>query len=294
MSGKEVEGVDICCANCGVAEVDDIKLEECDGCDLVKYCSDNCKEGHREKHEEECKRRATELHDKELFSQPDGSHHGECPICFLPLQLEPRKSTFKSCCSKLICNGCLYVHHIKNRNETCPFCRESLEDHVEKKKTMKRIKANDPAAMCHMGSILRNEGDYDGALKYYTKAAELGDVEAHYRLGFMYGEGEGVEKDEEKEVHHYEKAAIGGHLFARYNLALTEEKNGNIERTVQHFIINANLGEKDSMKELLGHYSKGNITKEDLDATLRTHQAAIDETKSEQRDAAEALFRNRI
>ena len=27
------------CANCGIAQVDDIKLEECDGCDLVKYCS---------------------------------------------------------------------------------------------------------------------------------------------------------------------------------------------------------------------------------------------------------------
>ena len=30
------------------------------------------------------------------------------------------------------------------------------------------------------------------------------------------------------------------------------------------------------------------ITKEDLEATLRTHQAAVDAMKSEQRDAAEA------
>ena len=44
------------CANCGIAEVDDIELEECDGCDLVKYCSDKCREEHREQHDEECNR----------------------------------------------------------------------------------------------------------------------------------------------------------------------------------------------------------------------------------------------
>ena len=39
------------CANCGIAGVDNIKLEDCDGCDLVKYCSDGCRELHREQHE---------------------------------------------------------------------------------------------------------------------------------------------------------------------------------------------------------------------------------------------------
>ena len=26
-----------CCASCGIAGDDDIKLKDCDGCDLVKY-----------------------------------------------------------------------------------------------------------------------------------------------------------------------------------------------------------------------------------------------------------------
>jgi predicted secreted Zn-dependent protease len=42
------------------------------------------------------------------------------------------------------------------------------------------------------------------------------------------------------------------------------------------------------MKLLWKYYSAGIITKEDLDATLRTHQASIDATRSAQRDAAEA------
>jgi hypothetical protein len=57
---------------------------------------------------------------------------------------------------------------------------------------------------------------------------------------------------------------------------------------VKHFTIAANLGYEKSMKVLWKHYSHGNITKEDLEATLRTHQAAIDEMKSPEREAAEA------
>ena len=63
----EAETADICCASCGIIEVDDVKLKECDGCDLVKYCSDECREDHKSEHEEACKKRAVELHDELLF-----------------------------------------------------------------------------------------------------------------------------------------------------------------------------------------------------------------------------------
>jgi len=56
---------------------------------------------------------------------------------------------------------------------------------------------------------------------------------------------------------------------------------------VKHFIIAAKLGKERSMKALWRHYSEGNITKDDLEVTLRTHKAAIDEMKSAQRDAGE-------
>ena len=42
-----VDAADMCCASCGIAEVDDIKLMDCDACDLVPYCSDECKADHR-------------------------------------------------------------------------------------------------------------------------------------------------------------------------------------------------------------------------------------------------------
>jgi TPR repeat protein len=154
---------------------------------------------------------------------------------------------------------------------------------------MKRVKANDPVALKEMGGQCHVEGDYDAAFKYLSKAAELGNVDAHYRLGIMYWMGQGVEKDMEKTVYHFEKAAIGGHPRARHGLAWIEGRNGNIERSEKHLIIGANLGAENSMKALWKHYSAGNITKEELEAALRTNKAAIDETKSEQREEAEKV-----
>jgi hypothetical protein len=56
----------MCCASCGIAEVDGIKLKKCTDCDLVQYCSDNCKEEHMPQHEQACKERASILRD-EIF-----------------------------------------------------------------------------------------------------------------------------------------------------------------------------------------------------------------------------------
>ncbi len=120
----------MCCASCGKAEIDDIKLKDCDDCDLVKYCSDECQKIHREQHVEACKKRKAELRDKQLFTMPDGSHLGECPICYLPLPIDPSKSGFNTCCSKIICQGCAYANtkrEIKaGLQQRCVFCREPL------------------------------------------------------------------------------------------------------------------------------------------------------------------------
>ena len=282
---------DVCCANCGIAGVDDVQLEDCNGCDLVKYCSDKCREEHREMHVKECNKSDNQLHDKELFSQPDGSYLGECPICFLPLPLDRRKSVVILCCSKIIC---LYDNVMVNKQlaRRCPFCREPGTDGVEyRKRRTERIEANDPVALSQMGMDLCDGDDCNSAFEYLTKASELGDSEAHFLLGMMYYEGEGVEKDDEKSNYHWEKAAIGGHPIARYNLAGIDEENGNIERSVKHHIIAANLGYEESMKALWRNYSARNITKEDLEAALRTHKTAIDATISPRRKVAEAFFR---
>ena len=53
-------------------------------------------------------------------------------------------------------------------------------------------------------------------------------------------------------------------------------------------IIAASLGLDVSLKLLKGFYGYGQVSKEDFAAILRAHQAAVDATKSPQREVAEA------
>ena len=284
------------CASCGIAEVDDVKLKECDGCDLVRYCSDECQKNHESEHEEECKKRAAELRDELLFKQPESSHLGDCPICSLPLSLDSKKRSVYSCCSKLICNGCGHANKIREDNmrlrHSCPFCREPLpKRECGKHHRMKRVEKDDPVAIRHKGIEQYHKRDYHSAFEYLSKAAEMGDVDARARLAILYLEGHGVEKDREKAMFHLEIAVIGGHPFARYMLGCEENKNGNIDRGVKHWIIAATQGQDESIKMLMNFFKKGCVEKEDLAAALRAHKAAVDATKSPQREAAEKYRR---
>jgi hypothetical protein len=287
----------MCCASCGTPAVDDVKLKKC-VCNLVKYCSDTCKENHREQHEEECKTRKAEIRDKDLFKQPDSSHWGECPICCLPLPIDPKKSTLMSCCSKSICNGCQYANRTREIEEglqqRCAFCREPAPENDEEvnKRIMKRIRENnDPAAMCHMGKERRDEGDYESALEYFTKAAKLGNAEAHHNLSVMYHKGDGVEKDTEKVIYHFEEAAMAGHPAARYSLGIIEAKNGSLDRARKHLIIAANLGFHESLNALRQLYADGLASKEEYADALRAYQAAVEATKSAEREVVEAFYK---
>jgi len=272
---------------------------ECADCDLIRYCSVKCQKEHRPQHEEGCNKRAAELRDELLFKQPDSSHLGDCPICCLPLPLDLPKSTVYHCCSKIICSGCCHadilrdIHIDRNAslNFSCPFCRQppdltSTDEECDKQR-MKRLEANDPVAMCAEASVHVKNGDYSSAFEWHTKAAELGHTESHYRLAGMYEHGEGVEKDSGKKLYHLEEAAIGGHPNARYFLGCDEEESDNMERAVKHWIIAATQGEDYSIQLLLEKFRSGFVSKEDLAAALRAHQAAVDATKSHQRKLAE-------
>ena len=284
---------DLCCASCGIAEIDEVKLKGCDDCDLVRYCSDNCQRDHKSEHEEACKKRAAELRDELLFKQPESSHLGDCPICSLPLPLDQEKSSTYQCCSKTICYGCALAHQVRQFKMglqcSCPFCREPslITEEEWDRHRMKRIEANDPVAMCMEGWKQYIKGEYRRAFEYLSKAAELGDAGAHCRLAYLYHDGRGVDKDEEKEIYHMEKAAIAGYPAARHNLAFNEWENGNVERAVKHLIISATQGFDLSIKALMEKFREGHVSKEVLATALRAHKAAVDATKSPQREKAE-------
>jgi TPR repeat protein len=291
----------MCFASCGKAEVDDVKLKACAWLSVlvvaltltvrkIIVCS-------TKRH---ARKRAAEIRDDRLFRQPDESHLGECPICCLPLPLKPKKGTFRmSCCCKRMCTGCVYANKKRAWEQRlvhkCAYCREPVPKTQEEidQNYMKRVKANDPDAISVMGDKCYHKGDSEGAVQYWSNAAELGEMDAHHNLSCMYRLGEGVERDAKKEVYHLEEAAIGGHPVSRHNLGCYEEENGNIERAVKHFIIAAKLGYDDALEAVKDCFSDGFVNKEDFEAALRGHQAAVDATKSELRDASYKYYRRR-
>ncbi len=201
-----------------------------------------------------------------------------------------------SCCSKLICHGCDYANKKREfearLDQRCLFCREplikSIEDAARNRK--KRVKQNCPVAIREEGKRYFNKEDYDTALEYYEKAAELGDAEAHSLLSVMYHEGRGVEKDMKRFFYHAEHAAIAGH--PGHNLGYEEKRNGRFERARKHFIIAANLGFHTSLLGVKELYADGHASKEEYFDALRAYQAAIDATKSPEREKAEEAKKN--
>eukprot|EP00985_Skeletonema_marinoi_P029425 scaffold27821_cov66-Skeletonema_marinoi.AAC.1 len=252
MSGGEEsdDKVIMCCASCGIAANDDIKLKQCTACYLVRYCGVKCQKEHRPQHKRECKKRAAEIRDELLFKQPESSHLGDCPICCLPLPLDGIKSGINTCCAKTICIGCNSANQKREfqagQNEhQCPFCRTPLAATAEGQELhlMKRVEANDPFGLFKMGDICYHRGEHKRSIEYFTSAAGLGVAISHCALANAHQNGEGVERDEKRAIYHLEEAAIGGHPGARFNLGAIEWKDSRTDRAVRHYIIAANLGD---------------------------------------------------
>ena len=297
MSAELEAAADDVCASCSKAEVDNIKLKLCTACKLVKYCSVECQKNHRKQHKKACKKRLAEMRDGIIFTQPDESHLGECPICCLPLPIDTSKSSIMSCCCKRICLGCGFANAKREfeqgLEQRCAYCREVVPKTEEEciKNYMERAKVNDPIALFQMGGNCRDEGDYKGAVEYFKMAAELGNMDAHFNISSFYANGEGVEKNEKRELYHFEEAAIGGHPLARLNLGYLEQEKGRIDRAMNHYIIAAKLGYDDALHNVKLGFTDGFVSKEDYEAALRGHQAAVDATKSQQRDAAAEYYK---
>ncbi len=218
-----------------------------------------------------------EIRDDKLFRQPEISHYGECPICCLPLSVDETKRRMNSCCCKRICDGCSHANTKREIEQglvqKCAFCREPVPktDEEIERNLMKRVEANDPVALCQVGTIrCDDKGDYEGAVEYLTKAAGLGDINAHYNLSVMYEEGQGVEKDLKKQLHHLEEAAIGGHRDARFNLGNREYRNGRYDRAIRHYTIAAKLGDDEALETVKKYFGHGYVSKEDFEAALPT------------------------
>ena len=289
----------IVCSNCGTGEESAGDLKSCTACKLVKYCNRDCQIAHRPQHKKACKKRAAELHDEMLFNDPPPRE--ECPICMLPLPIAMHEQSFKSCCGKTICDGCIYAMTIedikkgkkKEEIDICAFCRtlRPSSDDEGMKRLQNLMESGNADAYYQFGGYYA-EGmngmpqDWAKANELLLKAGELGCADAYCRLGYSYDTGLGVEIDKKKAKHYYELAAINGDVIARHNLGCSEYNVGNYHRAYKHYIIAAKAGYRKSLEYVKEGFTKGLVTKDEYASVLRAYHERQTEMKSVARDAA--------
>ena len=266
---------------------------------MVKYCCRSCQISHHPKHKRACKKRAAELLDEELFKDHPGRE--ECPICMLPLPIDPQQTSFKSCCGKRICIGCVHAQCGKEllRGDTqagtdaCPFCRAPLPRTPEDNISLlnKCVEKNNATAINILGAYYMRGGmgverDWIKGAELYQKAVQLGCAEAYYNLGTAFINGKGVERDEKKARHYWELGAIRGDINSRCRLACLDSEAGDDERAYKHWLIGAKAGDDECLRSVKYGFGFGFVTKDAYAEALRAYQKVQDDTKSAMRDEA--------
>ena len=165
------------------------------------------------------------------------------------------------------------------------------------KKTEERLKHGDCEAYYMLGARYLEgmpplKQDTKKGLELMNQAAELGSMAAHHSLGIVHGFGKGreVKRDEKKGSYHLRIAAIGGMLESRYLLGEVYRRR-NPKLAYKHFLISAEAGHDESLKEVKTGYAEGHVEKDVFEKVLRAHKAAKNEIKSEARDKAAEWYR---
>ena len=282
------------CANCGK---EGSNLNICNKCKETTYCNATCKKKHRSKHKKQCEKIVAEMIE-ELFKESP-PEYGDCPICFLRLPSLGSGRRYYECCGKMICSGCRHADVYDNLgniivDEKCPFCRTPNPTSNKEgiKRLKKRMEVGDAYAFFMMGCNYY-VGEC-GLPQNSAKAAELWHKAGKFgyaNLGNVYYNGEGVERDAKMARRYDELAAMAGNVDARYNLGAREYDAGNYDRAMKHHMIAVRGGDTDSVKAIQQMYMDRHVTKDHYANALRSHQAYVNEIKSDQRDKA-AAFRD--
>ena len=118
--------------------------------------------------------------------------------------------------------------------------------YLEKAASMDHASANYMIGNMYIRKLLgsgTNE-ELEKGFKYLEKSYKLGNVAASNLIGNMYNEGiYPLEKDIEKAILYYDKAADSNYAYAINNLGKIEENKGNIKEAFDYYKKSADLGE---------------------------------------------------
>ena len=219
-----------------------------------------------------------------------------CPICFLLIELPADKhAKVIVCCIKRVCNGCILAARQRGMRG-CPFCRtpRPTDEASTLAMVQKRVDKRDEEAIKFLGDKYSHGGlgltkDVPRAIELWTKAAELGSLEAYYNLGYIYYTGDGIEEDRPRGICHWQQAAMKGDVVSRHGLGIAGFNEGNYDLAVRHFMIAAKMGYELSLNVIKEMFKHGHATKAQYADALLGYRDAVEEMKSPQREEAKRL-----
>lgn len=119
-------------------------------------------------------------------------------------------------------------------------------------------------AQTRLAYLLDNAEENEKAVEWYQKAVQQGYAEALYGLGIMYAAGDGVPQNEPKAFELYTQAAEKGHAPSIRALAVTYEKGDlgqpiDYEQAVLWLQAGVSIGDPWAITRLARAYQRGEL-----------------------------------
>lgn len=148
----------------------------------------------------------------------------------------------------------------------------------------------------HEAKYFYDNKDYDKALPLLSKAAELGDINAQFYLGFMYAHGYGVVQDYPKAVAWFSKSAELGNARGQYNLGTMYSHGYGVEKDYNKAITwyrrAAIRGDIAAQAKMGFMYEKGLGTNQDITKAIEWYRKAASQDNDFANKRLQVLIEN--
>ncbi len=128
----------------------------------------------------------------------------------------------------------------------------------------------------------KTEEEIKKAYEYLKNAEELGSIAAINTIGLCHLNGlvPNEQKNQEKAIKYFKKAASENYVYANNNLGKIYEEEGNYEKAYKHYIFSASLEESWASNKLGEWHRKGIYVKKDMKKAYEYYNKALEVPKS--------------
>ena len=161
---------------------------------------------------------------------------------------------------------------IKNRDEIREFLLEIANRDIDD--SNREVTSN---AICALATIYFNgkhvEKDIDKAMDFYNKAAELDDKSALHALGEIYRDGDEVEKDTDKAIKFFEQSNSYSEIADMYRFGDGVESDS--KKAIEYY-------EKDNnFSDIADMYMEGDAVEKNVEEAVKWYKKAADAKDTE-------------